>query len=181
MASWGGPDGYLMPSFTSADQSSGAERTVISYQPSYPVYHPGTVVSYPVMPMSYGMDYSYYPVEQYQVLPGPSAGPSRSLETPPPCSFAPAAPSAAPSAAFTAPTPVVFTAAPPSAFTAAPVPVRASAPVSVLAAAPPSVAPPPTPGPAASVEPPPQEWRCLLLLLGYIIVVFVAVLQRSSV
>ena len=112
MASWGGPDGYSMSSFPSADQAPGTERTVIAYQPSYPVNQPGPIISYPMMPMSYPVDYGYYPVEQYQVLPGPSAGPSRSLETPPSYSCAPAAPSAAPTSVFTASTPVVFTPAP---------------------------------------------------------------------
>ncbi len=112
-----------MPSFSSADQAPGAERTVIAYQPSYPVNQPGTIISYPMMSMPYPVDYGYYPVEQYQVLPGPSAGPSRSLETPPSYSCTQAAPSAAPTSVFTAPTPVVFAPAP-SASTVVPVPVR---------------------------------------------------------
>jgi len=153
-----------MPSFSSADQAPGAERTVIAYQPSYPVNQPGTIISYPMMSMPYPVDYGYYPVEQYQVLPGPSAGPSRSLETPPSYPCAPAAPSAAPTSVFTAPTPVVFAPAP-SASTVVPVPVPTSAPVSVLItasstvdpSAPPSVAPPSTSGSVVSLEPPPQN------------------------
>ena len=116
-----------MPSFPSADQAPGAERTVIAYQPSYPVNQPGPIISYPMMSMPYPVDYGFYPVEQYQVLPGPSAGPSRSLETPPSYSCAPAAPSAAPTSVFTAPTPVVFAPAP-SASTVVPVSVPTSAP-----------------------------------------------------
>jgi hypothetical protein len=153
-----------MPSFPSADQAPGAERTVIAYQSSYPVNQPGPIISYPMMSMPYPVDYGFYPVEQYQVLPGPSAGPSRSLETPPSYSCAPAAPSAAPTSVFTAPTPVVFAPAP-SASTVVPVSVPTSAPVSVLItappavgpSAPPSVPPPSTHGPVVSVEPPPQN------------------------
>jgi hypothetical protein len=72
-----------MPTFTATAQAPVADRTVISYQQGYSAPQPETVINYPIVSMTYSVDYRYYHVEPYQAMPGPSAGPSRSLETPP--------------------------------------------------------------------------------------------------
>jgi hypothetical protein len=88
---------------------------------------------------SSSMTYNIYPVEQCQVMPLPSAGPPRNLETPPPYTFATTTPLAAPTAALSTSPSVTFTIAPPPGHPPASVYFPSAAPTSVLVAASPSV------------------------------------------
>jgi hypothetical protein len=56
MSTWEGVDGFLMPTLTSSDPDSGTDRPMITYQQSYPVPQSGTVINYPVVPMTSSME-----------------------------------------------------------------------------------------------------------------------------